>query len=236
MIPANGVELWTVSLDVGSARLSELAATLCPEERARAARFVFERGRREYVIARAALRDILGGHLGLPPPAIAIGVPTENGKPELRGPPEVRALRFNVSHSGGLALIAVGFGRELGVDVEEIRADRDLIGIAESIYSPAELAELRALPAGLQVEGFYLAWTRKEAFVKALGLGLSFPLEAFDVSLDPRAPAILRAVRAEGRAAGAWTLRSLAIPGGTHAAAIVAEGSLGPLLERRWPG
>src|SRR5205807_4072981 len=102
-------------------------------------------------------------------------------------------LRFSVSHSEDVALLAFARGREIGVDIEAIRADADYCGVAQSFFSRQEQETLRALPAGRQCEAFFACWSRKEAYIKARGMGLSLPLDQFDVSLTPGEPAQLLA-------------------------------------------
>ncbi len=127
-------------------------------------------------------------------------------------------MRFNISHSHGLAVLAFARNREIGIDLEPIRPEFAGEEIAERYFSAQELAELRALPAALRPEGFFLCWTRKEAYVKARGLGLQVPLDSFSVSLTPGQPEILQSVDS-----ARWSLRSFA-PAPNFVAAIVEEG------------
>jgi 4'-phosphopantetheinyl transferase len=222
MLPADEVHVWRAPLGQTDERLECLRGTLAPDECERAARFYFERDRRHFVAARGLLREILSLYLKLPPASLRF-VYTPYGKPHLADGSGAEGLRFNVSHSGGMALYAVSCGRELGVDIEEVRADVEYEQIAERFFSKQEVLALRELPAGLRQEAFYLCWTRKEAYIKGIGEGLSLPLDSFDVSLTPGAPASLLAVRGDAREGARWDLRALE-PGPGYHAALVAEG------------
>jgi len=167
------VDVVVESLDVDEA---PLRALLSPDEQERAARFVFREDRRRYIVARARLRQLLGERLGAAPGALEF-VYGEHGKPAL-APRYEDDLRFNLSHGEGVAVYAFADAAEVGVDVEREREIEDTEAIAERCFSPAEREACRTL-------GFLYCWTRKEAFVKALGSGLSSPLAALDVSAAP---------------------------------------------------
>lgn len=214
------VHVWRVPLAPPAAQVAALGQTLGEDERARAARFHFERDRTAYTVARGALRTLLGRYLGRDAAELAFGY-RDKGKPYLAAPPG-DALRFNVSHSGGLALLAFVRGREIGVDIEQRRPMLDLLGLAHTSFSPGEYAAFCALPPADQLHAFFSCWSRKEAFIKATGEGIS-QLAAFDVSLAPSEPA--RLLRVDGEPPGRlrWSLQDLpAIPG--YAAALVVEG------------
>lgn len=242
-LPALGraeVHVWRAALDLEPARVAVFAETLSPDERDRAARFHFDRDRVRFTVARGVLRAVLGGYLGLPAAALAFDYGA-HGKPSLaaavarapRGAPGAD-LRFNVSHSAGVALCAVTRGREVGVDVEGLRADFATDEIAERFFSPAERAALRTLPPEARCAAFFACWTRKEAYIKARGLGLSLALDAFDVSLAPGEPAALLATRDEPGATDRWLLRALD-PGPGLAGAVVAEDRDWTLHCWTWP-
>ena len=131
-------------------------------------------------------------------------------------------MEFNLSHSGDFALIAVTQGRKIGVDVERIRQGISSHVIAQQYFSKAEVAELQSLPIDQRESAFFTCWTRKEAYIKAQGLGLALPLESFDVSLTPGQPAILRATRPDEKESTRWTLRSLDVDP-NYAGAIAVE-------------
>jgi 4'-phosphopantetheinyl transferase len=217
------VHVWRARLDGPSARTRELLSALSPDERERAWRFHFTKDRDHFVVARGLLRSILGLYLGREPGQLRFGY-GPHGKPYLIGENDQDGLRFNLSHSHGLALLVVARARQVGVDVERVRPDIAGDGIAERFFSPQEVARLRALPAALQAEAFFNCWTRKEAYIKARGEGLSLPLDQFDVSLAPGEPAALLATRIDAEEASRWSLMALA-PGPGFAAALAAEGS-----------
>jgi phosphopantetheinyl transferase len=157
---------------------------LNPEETARADRFFMDVHRNRFIAGRALLRDLLAGYLGQPPEAIRF-VYNEWGKPALAPGFAARDLRFNLSHSQDLAMYAFVLERDVGVDLEMIRAEVANERVAENFFSPSEVATLRALPLEHQAEGFFNCWTRKEAYVKVRGQGLSIELKSFDISLIP---------------------------------------------------
>lgn len=198
------VDVHFFSLDSGAA---ELAERLSPEERRRAARFRFERDRDRYIVCRGTLRKLLDV-----PPAVPF-VYGPFGKPMLEG----SDVKFNVSHSHGMAMIAVTRSREIGCDIERIdRAFAD-DRIPEHFFSPSEVACLRALPKAEQCDAFFRCWTRKEAFIKACGMGVSKALDSFDVTLAPgEAAALLRG--AEG-----WSMLGVGAPEGYAAAIVIAD-------------
>jgi 4'-phosphopantetheinyl transferase len=174
------VHVWRASLAVCDAVHQPLEASLSAEERERAARFHFARDRRRFEIARGVLRDILSRCTGRPAADLRF-VCAHDGKPELHD----TALRFNVAHSRDLALYAVARARRVGVDVEAIAPERASLDIARRFFSPAEHAALAALAEEARAAAFFRCWTRKEAFLKALGSGLARPLGSFTVSVDP---------------------------------------------------
>jgi 4'-phosphopantetheinyl transferase len=209
----SSIHVYTVGLEAAAARLDRLNQWLSAEERERAARFHFPLHRRHFIACRGTLREILSGYLEIGPEQIQFSY-NAYGKPAA----EALDVRFNVSHSGGWALLAVTGGREVGIDIERIDARVAQDQIPERFFSAWEVAQLRALPSAQQTDAFFRCWTRKEAYIKARGLGLSLALDSFDVTLAPGEPAALL------RGAGNYTLQELPAPQG-FAAAIAAEGS-----------
>ncbi|HSF34169.1 MAG TPA: 4'-phosphopantetheinyl transferase superfamily protein [Candidatus Tectomicrobia bacterium] len=216
------VHVWRVGLEPDTACVEQLHRSLSADESQRAARFYFEPDRRRFIVARGALRDILGRYLGIPPSELGFCY-SSYGKPALARTPGEGRLRFNVSHSHELALVAVTHAREVGVDLEYLRPDIACEEIAEHFFSARERASLRALPAEVKHQAFFNCWTRKEAYIKAHGEGLSLPLDQFDVSLAPGEPVALLATRHDHRDAQRWSLQAL-MPGPGYAAAVVVEG------------
>jgi 4'-phosphopantetheinyl transferase len=209
---ARKIHIYCVDLDAADLDLGRLEASLSPDEAAQAARFRFARDRRRYVARHAVLRTLLaayrGGRSGTPDFTL-----NAYGKPSLPDGPS-----FNMSHSHGTALIAIApEGGEIGCDIERREPSFADEGIAERFFSPGEAATLCALPDDLATQAFFDCWTRKEAYVKARGLGLALALDSFEVELDPRRPAALH------RGCDGWSLHSFE-PAPHFHAAIVAEG------------
>jgi 4'-phosphopantetheinyl transferase len=204
-------------------------ALLDDDERARSIRFARPPDRRRFVLAHAALRLFLARCLGVDPAAVRYenGV---HGKPRLA--PGLPSLEFNLSHSGGLGVLAVARDRSVGVDVEQLRDVPDALSIADTHFSAAEREVLRSLPAAEQRGAFFRCWTRKEAVVKAVGEGLGRALDSFDVDLAPGSTSAL--IRFDGRAGdvAGWSLRELTAPAGYEAAGAVAVGP--PASRTRW--
>ena len=220
---ADRVDLWRVALDRPTGPIDALSATLDADERRRAARFAIERDRRRFVVARGALRTVLGRYLETSPAAVRLGY-GQYGKPQLDRGDATPALTFNVSHAGDRALIAVTGGRAVGVDLEEIRPDFATMDVARRFFAPAEVAALWSLPPDQQVVGFFNCWTRKEAYVKARGEGLSAPLDRFVVSVAPGEPAALLRSDIDPREVARWSLRALDL-GSDYVGALAVEGS-----------
>lgn len=216
-LPPEEVHVWRVPLDGTDIVLQPLAATLSVDERARAEKFYFDRDRNAYITARGALRELLARYLHRSPSELQFAYESR-GKPFLANPSSDQALNFNVAHSRNIALLAFTSGPSVGVDIESIRTDIASEEIAVRYFAPQEVAELRALPPEERPAAFFLGWTRKEAYVKALGDGLQIPLASFCVSLTPAQPVTLQSTDS-----GRWTLLSLS-PGPGYAGALVAEG------------
>jgi 4'-phosphopantetheinyl transferase len=176
--------VYRLALELPPERLESLLAWLDEEEQARAARYHFESDRRKFVAAHGQVRQALAVCLGVRPAALRFTF-NDYGKPALASATE---LRFNLAHSGSLGLLAVCAGQELGVDLEMEGRVVDIAAIARRFYAPGELAQLLALPEGQQRQAFFACWTRKEAYLKGRGLGLSLPLDSFEVSLAPGEP------------------------------------------------
>jgi 4'-phosphopantetheinyl transferase len=227
-IDRSQVDLWRLALDAESSWVAELESVLSVDERARAARFRFERDRRRFVAARGLLRHILGRYLGIAARALHFRY-GDFGKPELGDDRGAPGLRFNLSHSGGLALLAVGRGRRLGIDVEDTGRAVDATRIAARYFAPGEALALGELPPEQRQQGFYRAWTRKEAYVKAIGRGLGTGLDRFAVSLGRCAE--LLSHEEDVSAPSRWVLIDVSL-GARYAAALAVEGHGWSLRER----
>ena len=220
------VHSWCASLDGPPEISARLYETLTPDERHRSARLRFERDRQRFIVARGVLRDLLGRYLQTEPGQISF-VYNAFGKPDL-GPRFGNRVKFNLSHSGGLALIAIATAPNVGVDLEHIRTQSDYADIARRFFSPAEIDYLNALPSHLYAEAFFSCWTKKEAFLKACGEGLAKPLNSFSVPLttnSPTSPIDFCVASNEDVPARRWSLYTLRpAPGYAGALAIEANG------------
>jgi 4'-phosphopantetheinyl transferase len=198
-----------------------LAAALSGEERRHAARLRSARDRRRFIAAHARLRAILSRY-GAGRPADIRLERGAHGKPALAGGGR---LRFNLSHSHGVGVVAVAYDREVGVDVERVRADRALRDVARAFFSRSEVAALEQVGEAELAAVFYRCWTRKEAYVKGRGLGMSLPLDSFDVSLAVRPPSALLATRPDPRHAARWRVLDVSLSPDYPAALAVQRGA-----------
>lgn len=216
------VHVWRVDLEQPEALVQTFRNTLEEDERSRADRFHFEKDRRAFTVSRGFLRQVLGSYLETKPEVVRFSY-GPYGKPALDGEHKNSSLRFNMSHSRGVGLVAVSDAREVGVDVEHVRADFATEEIARRFFSPREVAAFNALPNTEQVAAFFRCWTRKEAYIKAIGRGLSQPLDGFDVTLgSEEAPALLRVDEDDP---SRWSLSDIDV-GNEYAAALVVEGQI----------
>ena len=181
------IHIWRFALDIPEAEIEHRLQYLSEDERARAERFVFRNSRDAFIAARGALRRTLALYLQADPTSIRFDY-TNQGKPAINSADNPQDLRFNLSHSAGMALLALTLGCEVGVDIEKVRADFPYLEIAQQFFTAAEYAALRATAPALQAETFFNYWTHKEALIKATGVGLSVPLNQFEVSLAPGVP------------------------------------------------
>lgn len=224
------VHVWCARLDQPAHVLATFRGLLAPDELARADRFHFEKDERHFVAGRGLLRTLIGRYLNRAPAQLRFNV-NAYGKPALAGG---GSLNFNLSHAHGLALYAFARERAVGVDIEHIRTEVECRKLAGHFFSPLEVRTLLSLPAESQREAFFNCWTRKEAYIKARGEGLSRPLAGFDVSLAPgERAALLRSDDEDG--AVRWTLRELSVPP-DYAAALAVEGDGWNLRCWQWVG
>ncbi|HVT57685.1 MAG TPA: 4'-phosphopantetheinyl transferase superfamily protein [Thermoanaerobaculia bacterium] len=207
-LPAGQIHVWSIDLDPPSAEIERLGRDLAPDEWQRANRFRFDRHRRQYVVGRGALRHLLAAYLGTPPGQIHFTY-GPRGKPFLAPPQAADGLQFNLSNSSDLALAAFVRGPEIGVDLEYLKPMSDLEKIAERFFSASERAALRALPPEQKKEAFFNCWTRKEAYLKAVGEGLAARLDSFAVTLAPGDPPRMLTLDGDPRRAAAWSFHHL---------------------------
>ena len=215
------VHVWRATLDRPAEYVCQLKRSLSEDERLRAERFYFERDRSRFIVGRGLLRFILSRYLEIAANKLQFCY-SSRGKPELVETSSAYKLRFNVSHSQEIVLYAVTRDRSIGIDVEYIRPMPEAEQIVNSFFSVYENNVFQHLPLCQKQLAFFNCWTRKEAFVKAIGDGLSLPLNQFDVSLIPSEPARLLGIKGD-RSSTCWSLQDLTLDPG-YAAALAVEG------------
>lgn len=213
------VDVWLTSTQAGEAQVRAYAKSLSREELARAQKFRSKTGYREYIVTRGLLRQALSSVAGLDLAGVDF-MYGEHGKPYLDARVSGGGVSFNVSHSHGLALVALAPGGRLGVDLEKIRPEVEWRDLAGRYFSKAEYRALDGRPEEDGRKAFFACWTRKEAFVKALGAGVSYGLEGFDVSVGPEEDHV--ALRSQDEDASGWLVKNLPVPD-SHAAALAVD-------------
>ena len=227
------MHVWRAALDYNPSQIDSLLYTLAEDEQARAGQFYFPIDRERFIVAHGVLREILGFYLKRAARCVSFRY-GPHAKPALACESGGNVIHFNMSHSHGVALYAVTRGREVGIDLEFIREGLEVEQLAERFFSQYEIATLRALPVNLRKYAFFVCWTRKEAYIKARGQGLSLPLDQFDVSLIPGEPAALLRTQADPDEALRWSLRELSIGPG-YVSALAAGGHGWSLSCWQWP-
>lgn len=225
------VHVWRVSLVQPPHRIQQLRLSLSPDELARADRFRFREHRERFIVARGMLRVILGRYLGQSPERLQF-CHNPYGKPALKvggtdgtGMGLPPTLHFNMSHSRNMALYALASDRPLGIDLEYVQSqEADLASRIVRFFSSSEQEAFQRFPTEERNVAFFKGWTRKEAYMKARGLGFALPFKQFDVSIAPHEPARLLADRHDPQAVGNWTLQDLE-PGEGYVAALAARGT-----------
>lgn len=234
-LDAGQVHLWRASLQPQPPVLERLTSFLSPPEHLRAARFRFPKDQLRFTAARGILREILSRYTGCPPSELQFGYGPA-GKPFLLnkdGAPS--ELEFNLAHSHDLALYAVALGSALGVDVERIRDGIEMEKLAARFFTPAEAELLRSLPEPQRRLAFFRAWTRKEAFLKALGQGLRAGLASCEVSLEAASDDAVLSYRGDAQAPHRWRLQDVSIHS-EYCAALAVENRHRPTFYWDWPG
>jgi 4'-phosphopantetheinyl transferase len=216
------VHVWRATLTKTASEVESFRRLLTSDEQQRAGNFYFERDRAHFIVARGILRKILGLYLRRSPDSLRFSY-SPFGKPDLEEAVGFETPRFNLTHAGVVALYAVTRGRAVGIDVEHVRADIECEEIAGHFFSQGEVETLRALPPDLRTRAFFNCWTRKEAYIKARGEGLSLPLDEFEVSLSPGEPAALLSA-SDPQEVARWSLRELTLAP-EYVAALAVEGS-----------
>ena len=215
------VHLWMFELACNFQTIARLKKFLNQAEWQKVLRFCFERDRNSYIAGRGLLRLILGLYLDKSPSNIHFDYGPQ-GKPVL-AKQHVSSLNFNLSHSNNLVLLAFSCNRDVGVDIEYHRYLMDWQGIAKYYFAPGEQSALKKLPPEQQQHAFFDCWTRKEAYIKALGGGLSIPLDQFEVSLAPNQPARLISVEGKTEKSKRWSMVGIDTQS-NYSAALVVEG------------
>lgn len=226
------IHIWRVCLDRERASARGFFEVLSADEKQKAGKYHFEQDRDNFVVARGILRQMLGGYLDMPPGEIRFSY-SQYGKPALDFGMNANGLRFNVSHSNGLALYAVAREQEVGIDIECIDESFAIRPVAATCFSPSEMSVLDELPSDRQPAAFFSGWTRKEAYVKAVGEGVSMPLQEITVSLLPDDLQISMAANDRSEARN-WCLVTLPFDS-DYAAALAVEESIGKLSCWQWP-
>lgn len=226
------IHVWTIPLDPPAAEVEALGRLLADDERARADRFRFDRHRRRYAVGRGALRTLLGRYLGVEPRAVGFRY-GPNEKPYLEAGRAAGGLEFNLSNSDELAVVAFTAGIEVGADVERLRPMPDALDVAERFFSATERRVLSAVPEGDRERTFFRCWTRKEAYLKAVGTGITVPLDRFDVTLAAEDPPRILAMEGDPEKAAAWTLAHLE-PQPGYLGALAIQARPRRLLGYRW--
>lgn len=217
-LPPDVAHVWKRSLSASSSVVEAHLGILCGAERERSSRYRSQRARDEFILTRGTLRSLIASYLHKTPQELRFEL-TQYGKPFLADAPD---FFFNVSHSDGLALLAFAHRRKIGVDVERIRPEPDARKLAERFFSIHERDALARLSGTELQEGFFRCWTRKEAYIKARGEGLSLPLKCFDVSIQSGEPRVRLSTRPDTNEASRWTVRDLALDPEYAAAVAVA--------------
>jgi 4'-phosphopantetheinyl transferase len=220
-LASDEIHVWRASLDQPVSQFNTLGQTLSVDERAKAERFHFERDRKHFVVGRGILRTILASYLKVKAVKVQFRY-GKNGKPALANTFGKGTIFFNFSDSEGLALYAFSRDGEVGVDVENIRYIPEMDQIVERFFSPGENVVYQSLPKSMRTKAFFNGWTRKEAFMKATGEGLSLGLDRFEVSLAPGEPAALLMVNGDAQEASHWSLWAVD-PGPDFVAAVAIE-------------
>lgn len=228
-LPELEVQVWQSRVPLEPEWHDQLAGHLTPEELGRAGKIVLAGPRRDFAFGRGWLRYLLGSCLAIDPGSLVFHE-LPGGKPGLRPSGANRDLRFNLSHSGGRVVIALARGRAVGVDLEWIHGLEDWNSLSARIFSPRELAELHALPLAQQRLAFFNGWTRKEAWLKATGHGLSDDLSAIEVTLTPGEPPKWLALPGGSPTMRRWAIREVPLPP-EFTGAMVYE-STKPLVEQ----
>jgi 4'-phosphopantetheinyl transferase len=233
-LDAKRIHVWRIWLDLPDDQLEFLRRTLSPDQLKKAKKFRFQRDQKRFIATHGCTRKILSNYLSLPPVLISY-VHNEFGKPELADEINPEKLHFNLSHSEDIALLGISSGKRVGVDIERIVPNRATEEVARRFFSPSEVDQIVSLPEDQQIPAFYRCWTRKEAYIKTRGEGMSIPLDQFEVSCSPEEiPKILH-VQGDRDEASRWSIHHIE-PLKGYVAALAVEGHPEGLLLYQWIG
>jgi 4'-phosphopantetheinyl transferase len=213
------IHVWTTSLWLEDDAVTHMHAVLSADERSKARRYWYTDDRRRFVVARAFLRRLLSIYLQTDVSLLHLDY-TSHGKPMLT---HCLGMRFNLSHAEDTAIAAVALDREVGIDIEATNREVDVTGVARQMFSPTECQALASLSPAARRDAFFRIWTRKEAYIKARGAGLSYPTRSFSVSLHPEDNDALLSDENEIGAPREWRVAEIPAPDGFRAA-VAAEG------------
>lgn len=231
-LPADEIHIWYGFLDQSESEYLSFIQTLSIDERMRAGRFHFQEDRKRFIARHGMLRMLLGCYLGVKASEIQF-YHGKNGKPAITETFGKGTIQFNLSHSNGVALFAFARNHEIGVDIEHIRDTPEIEQIMEQFFSIKENEVMRSLPGSQKREAFFNGWTCKEAFVKALGDGLSLPLDKFDVSLVPGESAELLRIEGDSIEASQWSIQNFK-PAPDYVGALAVKSSLFEIKHLQW--
>ena len=229
ILSGEDAHIWRADLEVDEYIQTSFLKLLSPDEKNRAQKFRFAKDSRNFIVARGILRSLIGKYLEINPAEISFQY-NKFGKP---GIAYNNSLQFNISHSKNIALFAFTKRFNIGIDVEFVNPNIEVKDIASNFFSTNEITNLLALPDKDQALGFFNCWTRKEAFIKAVGEGLSFPLDKFEVSLEPGKPAKLLATHWEPEAVSKWSIYSMS-PGANLVGSLAIEGVIEQVKFWNW--
>jgi len=228
------VHIWCTCLNQSTSRVETLAQLLSQDERTRSERFYLERDKKRFIVGRGLLRIILSRYLDTNASQLQFCY-GPHGKPTLAESSGGNTLNFNLSHSHELVLYAITREREIGVDIEHIHPIPDFEEIADCYFSEQEKGAFHKLDPDQRLRAFFNCWTRKEAYLKATGYGLVFPMEQLNVSLSPNEPVQLHSVQDDYSIANLWSLQEL-IPACNYVGALAVEGHCWNLKCWQWLG
>lgn len=217
------LHIWKSSLNVDGQRFQFLKSLLSCDEQSRAERFYFVKDKNQFIVGRGVLRVLLGNYLDTDPQKVKFYY-NEFGKPFLENQFSKNNLKFNLSHSKDMLVMAFAKNVDVGIDIEYVRSDIDVLRLARHFFSQREVSELLSISSYLMNDAFFNCWTRKEAFIKAKGQGLSIPLDKFDVSLSPGEPAKLIRLHDNPNEIAEWYLQELSNIGEGYISSIAIKG------------